>query len=227
MCMKNPTRSNGMMLPVEKCISGDTVQSLSDHELLAVIIGTGTRGMDVLGLSSELLRHFGGLSGIYGAGLRELAGRRGIGLKKAVKIQAAYEIGKRLLSQQHNGARVDTPEKVWRLLRPELACQKREEFHAIILNNKNHMLKKCVISIGTVSEAIIHPREIYRDAIREAGTAVIVAHNHPSGVLVPSKEDIAATRRIKEAGAIIGIELLDHVIIGASSYLSMKEAGYL
>jgi DNA repair protein RadC len=108
-----------------------------------------------------------------------------------------------------------------------MAFLRNEEFRVLILNNKNHVLKCSITSVGTVSEAIIHPREIFRDAIREAGASIIVAHNHPSGVVLPSKEDIASTRRIKEAGFIIGIELLDHVIISASSYFSLKEAGYI
>jgi len=174
-----------------------------------------------------MVKQFGGLQGIHGSGLREMAQKHGVGMKKAVRIHAAFELGRRLLSAQNSSPVIDSPERVWKLLQPEMAALKREEFRVFILNNKNSILKKSTVSVGTVSEALIHPREIFREAIREAGASIIVAHNHPSGVLVPSREDISATRRIKEAGMIIGIELLDHVIIGQSSYLSMKEAGYL
>lgn len=214
-------------LPIQKCIAGGSVQDLSDPELLAIILGTGTRTVDVLELASFMVKQFGGLQGIHGSGLREMAQKHGVGMKKAVRIHAAFELGRRLLSAQNSSPVIDSPERVWKLLQPEMAALKREEFRVFILNNKNSILKKSTVSVGTVSEALIHPREIFREAIREAGASIIVAHNHPSGVLVPSREDISATRRIKEAGMIIGIELLDHVIIGQSSYLSMKEAGYL
>lgn len=226
-CMNAKLNDIRDLLPVQKCIAGGSVQDLSDTELLAVILGTGTRMVDVLELASSIVKQFGGLQGIHGSGLREMAQRHGLGLKKAIRVHAAFELGKRLLSAQNASQVLDSPERVWRLLQPEMAALRREEFRVFILNNKNSILKKTTVSVGTVSEAIIHPREIYREAIREAGASIIVAHNHPSGVLVPSREDIAATRRIREAGAIIGIELLDHVIIGQSSYLSMKEAGYL
>ncbi|HPV97425.1 MAG TPA: DNA repair protein RadC [Spirochaetota bacterium] len=214
-------------LPLQKCISGGSVEELSDTELLAVILGTGTRSIDVLDLASGMVKRFGGLRGIHGSGLREMAQCHGLGIKKAIRIRAAFELGIRLLSARNSSQVLDSPERVWRLLQPEMAALQREEFRVFILNNKNSILKKTTVSVGTVTEALVHPREIYREAIREAGASIIVAHNHPSGVLVPSREDIAATKRIKEAGVIIGIELLDHVIIGQSSYLSMKEAGYL
>lgn len=215
------------LLPVQRCIAGESVDRLSDGDLLSVIIGTGIRGASVLDLSSGLLSDFGGISGLYRAGLRELAGKHGIGLNKAVRIHAALELGRRLLVSQNCTAVVDSPEKVWKLLQPEMGILSREEFRVLVLNNKNHILKNSVVSMGTVSEALVHPREIFRDAIRESGASIIIAHNHPSGVLVPSREDIASTKRIKEAGFIIGIELLDHVIISQGAYLSLKEAGYL
>jgi len=173
--------------------------------------------------------YFRGIPGVYAAGIKEMASKPGIGFNKALKIHAAFELGKRLLLYQNSASNImfNSPEKVWKLLYPEMVCLKREEFRVIILNNKNRLLKKVTVSIGTVTEALIHPREIFREAIREAAASIIVAHNHPSGDVFPSKEDIETTRRIKDAGIIIGIELLDHVIIGSSGYLSLKEAGYL
>lgn len=132
-----------------------------------------------------------------------------------------------MLASQGPLTKVDSPAMVWRHLLPEFAGLKREEFRVLVLNNKNHVIRKCVVSVGTISEAIVHPREVFREAIREAGSSIIIAHNHPSGVLTPSNEDIQTTKRIRESGEIIGIELLDHLIIGELSYLSMREAGYL
>jgi len=108
-----------------------------------------------------------------------------------------------------------------------MAGLEREEFRVLVLNNKNGILKNSMVSAGTVSEALVHPREVFRDAIREGAASLIVAHNHPTGELTPSKEDISTTRRLVEAGTIIGIPILDHVIITDTSYYSFKEGGYL
>lgn len=214
-------------LPVQKCLAGEEISNLSDQELLAVVLGTGLRGRDAMGVAMEALNAYGGLCGIHGAGLRELARHEGIGLKKALRIHAALEMGRRIIADRSLIEKLDSPREVWRLLLPEMALLRREEFRVLILNNKNRLLKKSIVSVGTVSEAVIHPREIFRDAIREAASSVIVAHNHPSGVLTPSREDITATTRLREAGKIIGIEVLDHVIIGDTGYLSLREAGYM
>lgn len=122
---------------------------------------------------------------------------------------------------------VDSPSKVFKFLKPIIGDATKENFVVILLNNKNMMISWETVSVGTISETILHPREIFVAAIRELASSIIVAHNHPSGVLHPSKEDIAATNRLKEVGAIVGIELLDHVIVGTDSYLSLKEAGYM
>jgi len=214
------------MLPVQKCLSGEEISLLADSELIAAILVSGTRGRDVVSVSEDLLRRFNGLHGIQGAGIRELSEVTGIGPFKSVRIHAAFELGKRMLVRKNHSIVVDTPVRVWKLLQPEMACLLHEEFRVLILNNKNMLIKNCMVSVGTISEALVHPREIFRDAIREAGASIIVAHNHPSGVLIPSREDISATVRIRDAGKIIGIELLDHVIIGGNSYLSLKEGGF-
>ena len=214
-------------LPLQKCVAGGSVRELSDHELLAVVLGTGDRNRDVIDLSGELMRRFGGLPGLFGAALGELSRQPGMGPVKSLRLQASFELGRRMLASQGPLTKVDSPAMVWRHLLPEFAGLKREEFRVLVLNNKNHVIRKCVVSVGTISEAIVHPREVFREAIREAGSSIIIAHNHPSGVLTPSNEDIQTTKRIRESGEIIGIELLDHLIIGELSYLSMREAGYL
>jgi len=225
--IKKAKYHDSFVMPVQRCIAGEDVKNLSDMDILAVIIGNGNAGADVFEVSSGILKSLGGLTGISRAGIRELARERGIGLRKAIRIHCACELGKRAILESASMTHVSSPEAVWKLLLPEVAGLLKEEFRVLILNNKNRVLRKTVVSIGTISEAIVHPREVFRDAIREGGSAVIICHNHPSGVTAPSKEDIAATARIAEAGKIIGIPLLDHVILTNTSFLSLKEEGYI
>jgi DNA repair protein RadC len=225
--MTQQTVSGSFLFPVQKCLAGNDISEFSDQELLAIIVGTGTRDHDVIDLSQGMLKRFGGLSGLAGAGIREIAGTRGIGPAKAVRIHSAFEIGRRVITRPADTSRMDSPGAVWNLLLPRMAGLKQEEFRVLILNNKNGLLKNRTISVGTVSEALVHPREVFRDAIRESGAAVIIAHNHPTGELSPSREDIATTRRLVEAGTIVGIPVLDHVIITNVAYFSFKEGGYI
>jgi len=219
--------NTGFKLPVQKCIDGESVRDLSDTELLAVIVGTGTRDIDVLELSAKMIKKMGGLSAVSKAGLREIAAEKGLGLKKAVKIQAAFEIGRRVITDITDLKHISSPDAVWNLLLPEIACLQKEEFRVLVVNNKNMLLKKIIVSVGTITEAIVHPREVFRDAIKEAGSGIIVTHNHPSGNASPSRQDIETTKRLVEAGKIVGIPLLDHIILTNSSYYSMKENGYM
>ncbi len=214
-------------LPVQRCLAGEDVRTLSDQDLLAVIVGTGTRAGDVSSLSLGMLMRFGGLNGLAAAGIRELAQSRGIGLTKAVRIHTAFELGRRVITRPPDPLHLDSPGAVWELLLPCMAGLQREEFRVLILNNKNRLIKNSMVSAGTVSEAIVHPREVFRDAIRESGAAVIIAHNHPTGEASPSREDISTTGRLVEAGKIVGIPVLDHVIITNASYYSFKEGGHI
>lgn len=220
--------SKNKNLPVQKCISGLDVHQLSDIELIAAVLGTGSKNSDVLGLASVLCRDFDGIRGLYAAGIRELASVAGMGFVKSVRLRAALELGRRIISPetQAQGA-IDSPKKVWRLMLGDIAGLKQEEFTVLVLNSKNMLIKKKRVFMGTISEAIVHPREIYRDAIREAGTSIIMTHNHPSGNVTPSNEDINMTQRMVEAGEVVGIALIDHVIVGETKYLSFKEQGFL
>lgn len=214
-------------LPVQRCIDGESVKELSDIELLAVILGTGIKESDVLEISSNIIKKTGGLSAIARSGIREIASEKGIGLKKAVKIHAAFEIGRRVITDRSELKHLGTPLAVWELLLPETANAQKEEFRVLVINNKNMLIKKSIISIGTITESIVHPREVFRDAIREGGSGIIVTHNHPSGILTPSRQDIETTKRLIEAGNIVGIPVIDHIIITNSSFFSMKENGYI
>jgi DNA repair protein RadC len=219
---------NKNKMPIQRCISGEEIFDLSNVELLAVLIGTGSKNYTVFELAQKILEKYENPAELYSAGLRELAQEDGIGLTKAVKIQCAIEFGKRIIGVQQNELmELSSPINVWKFLLPELAGQNVEKLFALVLNNKNRLIKKSIISVGTVNETLVHPREVFVKAIREGGTSVIVAHNHTSGFLTPSKEDITTTERLVEAGNIIGIKLLDHVIVSTKGFLSMRDEGYI
>ncbi|HQL44849.1 MAG TPA: DNA repair protein RadC [Spirochaetota bacterium] len=210
-------------LPIQRCIKGEPLEALSDVDLLAVLIGSGVKGKNVMECAFYVIEQFGGMNGIYQAGIRELAHTNGVGFVKAIRIKAALELGRRLIVPKNYEGTLDSPRMVWEFIVGQIACNKQEEFWALILDNKNRLLKKTRVSIGTISEAIVHPREVFRDAIREAASSIIIAHNHPSGMLKPSVNDIEITRRVAQAGAIVGIQLLDHVIVTDNDYLSLRE----
>lgn len=203
-------------------------EALSAAELLAILLRTGVAGLSAVGLAGRLLSHFGSLRGIAQASTTELAGINGLGAAKAAQLKAAFELGKR------NALFVDAPRPVIRspqdvanLLLPELAGELREQFRALLLDTRNQVLRVRTISIGSLNASIIHPRELFREAIANSAAALIAAHNHPSGDPTPSPEDIAVSKRLVEAGKIIGIDVLDHVILGEGRYISLKERGLM
>ncbi len=218
---------NDSHLPIQRCLAGCDIRALSDIELIAVIIGSGSKALPVLELAARLFSSFGGLCGIYDSGVRELSSVKGVSSIKAIRLLSSLEAGKRIIHAHDRTELCDSPLSAWKVVIPEYSGIKHEEFRVLILDSKNRVIRNTCTSMGTVSEAIVHPREIFRDAIREAGSSVILVHNHPSGVLTPSKEDIDVTTRIREAGRIIGIQLLDHIIVSTAGYLSMKEEGFI
>ena len=225
--MNHRLNSISHVMPMQRCENGEDVKDLADIDLLAIVLGTGTKGFDVIDMATYLLKHFGGLRGIATSGLRELSSVKGIGLKKAIKIKTSFEIGRRAIMSEKIINHIGSPEAVWKLLLPETAGLEKEQFYVVMVNNKNHLLKKSLISVGTISQTIVHPREVFRDAIREGATSIIIAHNHPSGSVIPSDEDIMVTERLIETGKILGIPVVDHVIVADSKFCSMKERGYL
>jgi len=214
-------------LPYEKIESGTNVNELTDPELLAVIIGTGTRGFNVLDLSTNLIRKYGSLRAILNSGINDISKEKGMGIKKTIRLKAAFEIGKRSIVEKPETNILDSPLAVWKFLLPETANLETEEFRVLSLNNKNRLIGKNFVSKGTVNETLVHPREVFRNAVREGAAGIIVAHNHPSGNTSPSRQDIETTRRLCEAGKLMGIPLIDHIIISNTSYMSMKEGGYM
>lgn len=202
--------------------------AVSTAELLAIQLRTGTQERSALGLAELLLSQFGGLKGVANATVEELGRVKGIGPVKAVQIAAAVELGKRLaLFSGSDKPIIRSPTDVANLLMPELRDVSKEHFKSLLLGTKNQVLKVVTVSVGILDSSLVHPREVFKDAIAISAAAIIVAHNHPSGDPTPSAEDRRVTQRLAEAGELLGIDLLDHVILGDNRWTSLKEAGVL
>jgi DNA repair protein RadC len=201
-------------------------RALSTTELLAITIRTGVGGENVLRLSERLLSHFSGLSGVARASLAELQAVNGIGPAKAVEIKAALELGRRLLAAApEERPRVTSPADAANLLMTEMMLLEQEHLRLVLLDTRNHVLRMPTVYKGSLNTSVIRVGELFRAAIRENAAAMIVAHNHPSGDPAPSPEDVHVTRQIVQAGKLLDIELLDHIIIGHQRYVSLKERG--
>ncbi len=201
--------------------------ALSDGELLGLLFGIGSRKKTAVELAGEVISEAGGLHGLYDVSVHELMEVNGIGEAKACIILAAVELGRRI-GQVRNPGRpvISSPADVDRLLRGRIANLDRENFVVVLLNTKNEVIEAPVVSVGTLSASLVHPREVFKPAIRASAASVILAHNHPSGKVEPSREDRDVTSRLGEAAQVLGIEVLDHVIVG-DGYCSMKEHGML
>ncbi|MFW5649452.1 MAG: RadC family protein [Candidatus Alkaliphilus sp. MAG34] len=200
-------------------------QSLSNAELLAIILSTGTRERTAIDLARGILNMSSeGLRTLTDCTIEELMQIRGVGLAKASQVIAAVELGKRIaLTTNVDNYKIQGPEDVGNLLMEEMRYLNKEMFNIILLNTKNNVISIENISVGSLNASIVHPREVFNIAIRRSSSAIILAHNHPSGDPKPSTEDINITKRLIEAGSIIGINVLDHIIIGDGVYFSMKE----
>ena len=198
--------------------------SLSNAELLAIVLRTGAASESVLNLATRLLAKYGGLAGLAKAGFGELCQEHGLGEAKASQLKAAVEIGLRLLSEQGTiRPIVKSPADVANLLQAEMSLLEQEELRLILLDTKNQVVSMPTVYKGSVNTSVIRVAEILRDAVRENCPALVVVHNHPSGDSTPSPEDIRVTEQIVEAGKLLDIEVLDHVVIGRQQYVSMKE----
>ena len=202
---------------------------LSNSELLALIIRTGTGDKSALRLADEVISYASDNAGGLGAAeVRELTEIDGIGEAKACSIVAAMELSKRMISGHQNAVRVRIRDsrQVAEILMEEMMYEKRELFMTLNLNSRLQVESKSVISIGNIDSAPVHPREVFGPAVRRGAAAVVVAHNHPSGDPAPSPQDIDVTKRLIEASEILGIRLLDHVIVGNGCFTSMRSEGY-
>lgn len=202
--------------------------ALANHELLAILLRTGTRDHNVLQLSLQVFSHFDDLYMLKNASLEELMEIPGIGKAKAVELLAAIELGRRMSHTPivKEGA-VTSSQYIGQILLDELKDFQQEHVVALLLNTKNEIIKKETIFKGSLNSSVAHPREIFKAAIKCSAARLIIAHNHPSGNPEPSDADLSFTQRMSEAGRLIGIELLDHFIIGDNSYISLKEMGAL
>jgi len=202
--------------------------SLSNQELLAILLRTGTKEESVLVLANRVLSTFERLHHLKHATIEEMVAIKGIGEVKAIQILAAIELGRRLSQKQNDDKyTVRSPQDAAAYLMPDMTSLSQEHFVVLFLDVKNQIIHKKTIFIGGLNASIVHPREIFREAVKRSAASIICAHNHPSGVPTPSPEDIEVTKRIQEAGYIIGIELLDHVIIGDHQFISLKEKGFI
>ena len=199
--------------------------SLSDQELVAAILGSGGRGKDVRILAREIA----GLIGQEPASVRfeDLAGITGVGPAKASQIIAALELGRRLFSPKNlSRTKISTPADILPLV-TSLTGKKQEHFICITLSGAHEVLAVRTITVGLLNHSLVHPREVFADAITDRAAAIICVHNHPSGTLEPSSQDLAITRQLADAGALVGIRLLDHLIVSDSGWLSLKERGFM
>lgn len=202
-------------------------KSLSNQELIAILLGTGTKQESVLTVANRVLLNFEKLHNLKFATLEEMTEIKGIGEAKAVLLLAAIELGRRLASKEDEQRfTIRSPEDAANFLMQDMTSLQQEHFVCLFLNVKNQVLHKKTIFVGSLNASIVHPREIFREAVKRSAASIICAHNHPSGVPTPSPEDIDVTNRLFEAGLIVGVDLLDHVIIGDHQFISMKEKGY-
>lgn len=218
------------MRPREKLLAQGE-HSLNEHELLAIILGQGTRDTSALELANQLLSTYKGLRHLQEASLEELKQAKGIGPAKAASIKAAFEIGRRVATNSETKFLIKCPEDVKeyvnQVLLKEMRDYDREHFLVLYLDRKGGVIAKENVSVGGLHSSIAHPREVFKTAVKRSAASIILAHNHPSGDPAPSREDIDITRRLIEAGSIMGIEIIDHVIIGENTYCSFKEKGLI
>jgi DNA repair protein RadC len=203
------------------------VEALSAQEILALILGRGISGESVTVTSQRLLSQFGNLRGIAEATIEELAKIRGIGPAKASQIKAAFELANRLENPHESDKKpvVKTPEDVVNLVRKRLKGKKKEYFLVLSLDTRGKLIKTSEVSVGSLDSSIVHPREVFKEALTASAASVIFVHNHPSGDPEPSEDDIKLTKRLADSGNILGIDVLDHVITGDDDFRSLKREG--
>jgi DNA repair protein RadC len=201
-------------------------EALADAELLAIQLGTGVPGLSAMDVARDMLALHGSLSGLSALGVAELAGISGVGRVKAVRLAAAFEITRRLRSR--NGASravLSTPEQVFARYGPLMEDLKKEVFRMALLDTQNALLRDALISEGTLTASLVHPREVFKPAILESAASIILVHNHPSGDPTPSREDLRLTRQLVECSKLLDLRIHDHVIIGRERFVSLAQRG--
>ncbi|TAL68723.1 MAG: JAB domain-containing protein [Bacteroidetes bacterium] len=202
--------------------------SLSDSELLAILISSGTKGFSALDASRKLLNKYSSITNLVSCDLSELKKTKGVGSAKAVKLAAAFEIARRIKAEPFSQKKIfRTPEEVAYYYIPKFHGERVETFFILLLNSANQIFREEVVAKGTLNSSIVHPREVFRFAITESAAGIILIHNHPSGNSEPSKEDLLITKQLVEAGKIIDIKVLDHIIIAGESFTSFAQKGLI
>lgn len=202
--------------------------ALGNAELIAILLGGGFRNVSALGLAQKLLQDHGSIAGLARADLHALRATKGVGLAKASSLLAAFELGRRVASLGAlDRTAISTPEDAAAILMPRFADLEREQVGILALDTKHRIIREEVVSIGILDGSMVHPRELFRPAIQANAAAIVMFHNHPSGDPSPSGRDLEISRRIRDAGALIGIELLDHLILARSGFVSLKRQGLL
>jgi DNA repair protein RadC len=232
---ENRLRATALAERPQERMENHGVGALADTELLAMLLRSGTRGMDVLSLSARLMQEAGSLAGLIGWQENDFRRFKGIGHVKALQLVAVVDVVRRvLLQQQGESPLLNRPELIINYLFPLASGLAVEKFWVLSLNRRNRLIRCSEVTSGTATSALAHPREVYREALRLSATAVVCAHNHPSGDPAPSAADIQVTRQLREAARTLDIELLDHVIVGRTGadpggrgYYSFREAGVL
>ena len=203
-------------------------EALADAELVAIQLGAGVRGTNAVELAREMLVRYGSLSGLAGRDVAELAGIRGVGRAKAVRLGSAFELTRRLRSRNGGGRIVlSSPEQVYARYGPLMEDLEKEVFRVALLDAQNGLVKDVVVSEGTLSASLVHPREVFKPAILESAASLILLHNHPSGDPTPSREDIRLTRQLVECGQLLDLRIHDHIVIGRGRFASLAERGAL
>ncbi|MFH1956092.1 MAG: DNA repair protein RadC [Patescibacteria group bacterium] len=202
-------------------------QALSVQELLQIILGRGIAGESVVITAQKLLSQFGSLQKLAEASIEELSSIKGIGLAKATQIKAVFEIGRRLSTQtpSYKSKELTDPKKVYQLIKSKLKDYHKEHFYIIALNSRNHSIAE--VSVGSLDASVVHPREVFAEAIKNKAVSVIFVHNHPSGDPEPSEDDLETTKQLTEAGKILGIDVVDHIIVTKNNYFSFKDGNLI
>lgn len=201
-------------------------ETLSAAELIAIVLGSGTKSSPVLQLAQEVVTRFGGLPQLAEATVQELCQIKGIGQAKAIQLRAVFNLGLRLSKQTLDVKyKIEHPLHVYHLVKDQLLAEKREVFMVVLQDAKGCVIGQNVISIGTLTQALVHPREVFYPAIRHKAASLILVHNHPSGDLTPSNQDIELTKKLIEIGHMMGIPVNDHLIISERGYLSLRQHG--
>lgn len=206
----------------------DGAASLSNAELIAILLRTGTSSHSAIHLAEQLLSHLGGVRGFTDSTVETLMQVKGIGVAKAVQLLAGVELGRRIArAVPEERITIRSPRDAAQFVMDELQHLQQEHFVCLFLNTKNQVVAKETVFVGSLNASIVHPREVFKRAIQRSSAAIICLHNHPSGDPTPSAEDRLVTERMKEAGKLLGIDVLDHIIIGLQNFYSMKEHGYM